>query len=161
VEEQVRESRIGNWLHSVISDFRYGFRQLRKNPGFTTVAVLTLALGIGANTAILSVIRSVLINGLPYPAAERLVIFNEIRAGSGPVTVSMPNYLDWREESRSFDGMAGYTLKHFVVTSTREPQLLRSAEVSSSFFSLLGIKPALGRLFLESEIALVQNRMLF
>jgi putative ABC transport system permease protein len=76
VKEQVREERFGNWLHSVLSDGRYGIRQLRKNPGFTTVAILTLALGIGATTAIFSVVNSVVLQPLPFKDSARLVIFH-------------------------------------------------------------------------------------
>lgn len=112
VKEQVREARIGNWLQSVLSDCRYGLRQLRKNSGFTVVAVLTLGLGIGANTAIFSVVDAMLLRPLPYPAPERLTrIWESSLKYNSPRNVVNPwNFLDWRDQSQSFESMAG----HFV-----------------------------------------------
>ena len=89
----------------MLADIRYGLRQLAKHPGFTIVAVLTLALGIGANTAIFSVVNAVLLRPLPYPEPERLVYLNETVSGTD-TSIALPNYVDWRNDSRSFEHLA-------------------------------------------------------
>src|ERR1700683_3124949 len=106
VKEQVREVRAGAWLDSLLQDLRYGARMLRKSPGFTAIVIVTLALGIGANTAIFSFVYGVLLAPLPYHDASRLVVLNETTPRVGIVSVSYPNFLDWRSQSRSFSQMA-------------------------------------------------------
>jgi putative ABC transport system permease protein len=106
VKEQVRKERLGNWLRSVLSDCRYALRQLGKNPGFTVVAVFTLALGIGATTAIFSVVYGVLLRPLPYPAPNRIVAVFEVNSKGRPARLADPNFDDFREQSRSFQAIA-------------------------------------------------------
>jgi predicted permease len=151
VKQQVREQRLGNWLHSIYSDCRYGLRQLRNSPGFTLVAVLTIALGIGANTALFSVVNGVLLNPLPYPHPEQLV---EVAAKSPPFSessISYPNFLDWEKENHSFESLGGYRMMELNLTGAGPAQSLKGMQVSADFFPLLGIKPVIGRNFTADE----------
>ncbi len=132
-------------MRTLAQDLRYAVRMLTKSPGFTAVAVLTLALGIGANTAIFSVVRAVLLRSLPYPEPERLVVVSEHHDRSGSMGIAWPNYLDWRDQVKSLRTPAGYRLTRWNVSGTREPELLRGAEISSPFLSLLAVRPVLGR----------------
>jgi putative ABC transport system permease protein len=138
-------------LDSLLQDLRYGARMLTKSPGFTTAVVLTLALGIGANTAIFSVVRSVLLKALPYPEPERLVVLDEFHVRNGPQSVSWMDFLDWREQTGEFEALAAYCQAPFSLTGRGEPMLLSAGEVSAPFFSLLGAKPLLGRTFTPDE----------
>jgi len=151
VKEQVREQRLGNWLHSIYSDCRFALRQLRKSPGFTLVAVLTIALGIGANTALFSIVNGVLLNPLPYPHPEQLV---EVAAKSPPFSessISYPNFLDWTKENHSFESLAGYRMNQLNLTEAGPAQNLKGIQISANFFPLLGIKPVIGRVFAVDE----------
>lgn len=127
-------------METLSQDLRYGFRMLLRNPGFTAVALLTLALGIGANTAIFSVIYSVLLRPLPYPEAARLVVTN----------VSVPDYRDLKEANEVFDETAIWASNLYSLDANGEPEQLMGAVVSPSFFSLLG-QPAIGRTFQPEE----------
>ena len=151
VKGQVREERVGSWVHTMISDCRYGVRRLRKNPGFTVVAVLTLALGIGANTAIFSVVHAVLLKSLPYPDPDRLMILSEYSARNGSESVSWMDYLDWRQQNHSFEEMAAYNMSDFNFTGVDKPEVVRGGRVTSSFFSLVGAHTVLGRTFTPEE----------
>jgi putative ABC transport system permease protein len=135
-----------------MNDLRYALRALRTNPGFTLVAVLTLALGIGANTTIFSVVNGVLLRPLPYRAPERLVQVFESRSGARG-TVSPPDYVDWREQSDVFDGLATLnTSSSFALSSGTGPaEQINAASVTPNFFSMLGVRPALGRDFVPAE----------
>ena len=135
------------WLQSVWQDLAHACRLLRRDPAFTLVALLTLALGIGANTAIFSVIDAVLLKALPYPDANRLVVLDEYRREHGSRTVSWMDFLDWRAQNRVFDDLAAYRLTRVSLTGGREATLLRAAEVSAPFFDLLGVRPDRGRVF--------------
>src|SRR5215471_17813862 len=106
VKEECRDARGVQFIESLIHDVRYGLRTLRKSPGFTLVALFTLALGIGANTAIFSVVYGVLLRSLPFKDPSRLVVLNETTPKVGPVSVSYPNFLDWRAQSHAFLEMA-------------------------------------------------------
>jgi len=134
-------------------DLRYAIRMLRKSPGFTAVAVLTLGLGIGANTAIFSVVRTVLLKSLPYPDPDRLMVLREHQVRSGQMAVSWMDFLDWRQQSTAFEDMAVYCTDHFVLTGSGEPDQIRAARVSASFFPILGARPLVGRTFNPREDA--------
>ena len=136
-------------MNSLIQDFRYAVRMLVKKPGLVVVIVLTLALGIGANTAIFSVLDAVLIRPLAYPDPDRLVMIwqNDLTEGDGQTTVSPPNFLDWRKESESFQSMAFFLPEAFNLTGGVEPERLRGARVSADWFSVLGQSPSRGRGF--------------
>jgi putative ABC transport system permease protein len=146
VKEQVREKRMGNWLHSVMSDCRYGARQFHKNLGFTLVAVLTLALGIGANTAIFSVINSVLLRPLPYHDPDDLVMLWESNSQhvNPHNTVSPPNFLDWQSRNSVFSSMAFIFDERDNLTGNGDPEEVVVQDVSTNFFSMLGVNPLLG-----------------
>jgi predicted permease len=153
IEERGRE--VWQWpsLESLIGDIRYALRMLRKNPGFTSVAVLTLALGIGANTAIFSVINAVLLTPLPLPDPDRLVQIWEKnpRIGLDQGVVSPYNFLDWQRQSRDFEAMAALQHEHFSLTGGTLPVGLSGRLVSADFFRVLGAHPILGRDFLPQE----------
>jgi putative ABC transport system permease protein len=133
-------------------DLVFGARMLRKNPGFTAVAVLTLALGIGATTAIFSVVNTVLLRSLPYKDGSQLVILNETDARvQNPISVSYPDFLDWRQPSRAFQQMAAANNRGFNLSGVEQPENVLGYAVSSNFLSMLGIRPVLGRDLLPSE----------
>src|SRR5215472_5441416 len=138
-------------METLLQDLRYGVRMLRKSPGFAAVAVITLALGIGANTAIFTVVNGVLLNPLPYPQPEQLVALYQRTPNFAEASIPYPNFLDWRRENRSFSDLAAYRHDDFSLTGRGEPERLEGEMVSASFFPLLGVKPALGRTFTESE----------
>ena len=138
-------------MNELSQDIRYGFRMLRARPGFTAVAVIALALGIGANTAIFSLINSVLLRPLPYPEAERLVMLEENEMGGTSSNTSYATTKDWRERSASFDNISAVRDWSVTLTGEGEPEMLRGMRVSSNYFSLLGVKPAPGREFLPEE----------
>src|SRR3984893_17281406 len=140
-------------MDSFLRDLRYSARILIKSPGFTVVAVLALTLGIGANTAIFSVVNSVLLRPLPYSDPGRLMQLWEASAkkGRNEIPASYPNFADWRDQNHVFEQVAAYTDWSFNLTGTGEPERIRSAIVSPTFFAVLGIKPIRGRVFLPGE----------
>ena len=140
-------------MGTLLQDLRYGLRMLARNPGFTVVAVLTLALGIGANTAIFSVIDAVLLNRMPYLNADRLVMVWEQSPGRGWFRniVSAANFVDWRKLNPVFTGMAAVDEGTYDVSGTGEPLEVRGEQVSADFFSVLGVQAALGRTFTPEE----------
>ena len=136
----------------MINDLRYAFRQLRNNPGFTAVAVLTLGLGIGSSTAVFSVVKAVLLEPLPFSEPDRLVRVYEARPpGRNTFAVSVANLLSWQEENRSFDGMAAFRSYPFTLLGFDQPERLAGAKVSGNFLSLLGVQPVMGRGFLPGD----------
>ena len=153
VKENVREIRIGFFMVILMQDLRYALRSLTRNAGFSLVAVLTLALGIGANTTIFTVVNGVLLKPLPYPDPDRLVMLWEKNIFDGTLgTVAPANFFDWRAQSRSFSRMAAIDpYPDFILNGASEPQRLAGAAVSSGFFSLFGVRMALGRDFLAEE----------
>ncbi|MBO0725231.1 MAG: ABC transporter permease, partial [Blastocatellia bacterium] len=141
-------------MQTLWQDLRYGSRMLLKNPGFTAVAVITLALGIGANTSIFSVVNSVALRPLPYPNAERLMtIWEDHRARNGPVNewTSPPGFEDWRDQAKSFDHVVALQNWQPTLTGQGEPEQLFGAQVSHDTFAMLGVTPALGRSFRPEE----------
>jgi len=124
---------------------------LVRQPAFTAIAVLTLALGIGANTAIFSVVNAVLLKSLPFPDPDRLLIVSEHNPEVGTMSVSWPNFTDWREQNQSFEAMAAYRLEGFNLTDGNEPVRVLGGTVSASFFSLLGADALLGRVLTEAD----------
>ncbi|HEY7611778.1 MAG TPA: ABC transporter permease [Gemmatimonadales bacterium] len=140
---------------------RLAVRRLLRSPTFTAAAVVTLALGIGANTALFSLADAALLRPLPYPTADRLVMLWETQLGAGKARerVSAANFLDWRRESRALDGMAAWTDWGFALTGQGEPEELSSVRVSANLFHLLGATPALGRGFLPEEETAGRDRV--
>ena len=136
----------------MLADLRFALRQLAKAPGFTLVAVVTLALGVGANTAIFSVIDAVLLHPFPYADSDRLLFIASNRQGQqGFMPVTYPDYLEWKKDSRSFDGLAWASGRSYTLTGVTEPAAIRGAAVSASVWPLLGIAPQLGRPFTAAE----------
>ena len=140
-------------VSDLIQDLRYGFRMLLKHPGFTALAVIALALGIGANSAIFSVVNSLLLRPLPFSEPDRLVQVWETSAklGRSNIPASFPNFADWRAQSHAFEQTVAYADWTFNLTGTAEPERIRSAIVSPAFFATLGVKPIRGRTFLPDE----------
>jgi len=138
-------------MGTLIEDLRYGLRMLRKNPGFTTVALLTLALGIGANTAVFSIVNGVLLNPLPFPDSDKLVTLFESKPNFREGSISYPNFLDWQHDNHAFTSIAAYRPDTVSLTSAGEPEQVRGEMVSADFFSILGVKPVLGRMFTAQE----------
>ncbi len=139
-------------MHALWQDVRYGLRMLAKNPGFTVAAIVMLALGIGANTALFSAVRTVLLNSLPYKNPEQLVTLTASESTSiDPQNVSYGKTQDWRERSRAFESIALYRSFRPVLTGQKKPEMLRGGRVSANFFGTLGIFPIQGRSFLPEE----------
>ena len=140
-------------MRNLWQDLRYGARMLLKKPGFTLIAVITLALGIGANTAIFSVVNTVLLRPLPYAEPERLVALWESNTQRtvDRNAISYPNFFDWRAQSKSFERMASYYTNDMALTGVAAPVNLRSAVVSPDLFATLGVRPQLGRWFVGEE----------
>ena len=139
------------FLTGLGQDLRYGFRTLRKSPGFTAIAMLALALGIGANTAIFSVVNGVLLRPLAYPDPNRLLNIWETTAEFSQASVAYPNYLDWRRANHSFTDMGTYRGDDFNFTGSGEPEQVAGEYVSASLLPVLGVTPFLGRGFLPEE----------
>src|SRR5215472_11952236 len=151
VKEDCRESRRVHVLETLLQDARYGLRTMRRSPGFTLVAVLTLTLGIGANTAIFSVVNGVLLNPLPYPQPEQLVALHESKVNFARGSISYPNFRDWQKDNHTFSAIAisrGYA---FSLTGLGDAQQVQGEFVSSEFFPLLGVSPVLGRQLAPGE----------
>lgn len=140
-------------MNGILQDVRYAVRQLRKNPGFAGVAVLTLALGIGANTAIFSMVNAILLRPLPYPDADRLAIVWEQNPHRGwfENIVSGANFLDWRKRNRVFSDMAAFESNSFNLVGNGKPEEVAGERVTTNLFSVLGVQPVLGRMFLPEE----------
>jgi len=139
-------------MQTLLQDFRYALRQLRKSPGFTAVAVLTLALGLGANSAIFSVIDAVLLRPLPFSVPSRLVVVKPTEPGRrDDVGVSYPTFLDWRARNHVFEGLSVFREDDFTLTGRGEPAHLTGAVVSANLFTVLGVRPVIGRDFIPAE----------
>jgi len=138
-------------METLLQDLRFGIRTLRKAPGFTLVAVIALALGIGANTAMFSIVNGVLLRPLPYPEPEQLLRLYTSTPQFRDSSVSYPNFLDWQKRSGAFGAMAAYRGDTFNLTGLSTPERLRGEMVSASLFPALGIKPITGRTFTDDE----------
>ena len=134
-------------MPALIQDLRYGLRSLARNPAFAAVAVIALALGIGANTAIFSVVSGVLLQPLPYEDPDQLMRLSESSPDFGTMAVSYPNFVDWKDLNRSFAGLAAFRWEDYDITGGGQPEHLSGKMVSADFFRVLGIKPVLGRDF--------------
>ena len=146
-KELHRDARSFVWIEQRLKDFLHGARSLRRTPGFTVLAVITLALGIGANTAIFSVVNAVLLRPLPYKDPGRLVTL--LHGGADPVSVA--NYIDWRDQSRSFEAMGAADYWTPNLTGSDPPEHLRGLKITQSLMPALGVPPMLGRLFRPGE----------
>src|SRR5256714_11158399 len=149
-------------METVTKDIRYALRQLFNHRAFSLIAILALALGIGANTAIFSVVNAVLLRPLPYPAPEQLVWI----WGTNPLNdipkenASYPDYADWRQQAQSFDAIGGFAQTSPILTGGEgEPERLPGGVVMGDFFGVLGIEPAIGRKFLPEEMEAGKNRV--
>jgi hypothetical protein len=147
IQERAQEAWSFPRFETIAQDLRYGLRGIRRSPGFSLVVVLTLALGIGANTAIFSVVNAVLVRPLAYPAAERLVWLGESDPKAEGISVTWVNYQHWRAENHSFEDLAGFHTAHLTLTGRGDPLFTRAGIVTYGFFGLLGAHPVLGRVF--------------
>jgi len=149
-KEKCRDARRVNWIQDFVQDLRFGLRMLRKSLGFTVVAVLTLAVGIGANTAIFSVVNAVLLRPLPYPHPDRLVTVSESNLPNDAATrnaVAPGNFLDWRQRNDVFEQTVAVDFPGFTLTGSDRPERMLGAAVSAGTLHMLGLRPALGREF--------------
>ena len=138
-------------MQTLWQDIKYGTRMLLKNPGITAIVILALALGIGANTAIFSVVNSVLLRPLPYDEADRLVFLNEKSPVLDEMSISYPNFEDWRAQNQSFERIGVYNRSSYNLTGTGEPERIITGQVSADLFTVLHATPALGRVFTNEE----------
>jgi putative ABC transport system permease protein len=150
-KEECHEAQATHLLEALIQDLRFGLRMLRKSPGFAVVAVLTLALGIGANTAIFSFVNAVLLKPLPYPDPERIVSVWEKRPDGSNNPISTLNFLDWGRQNHCFQFLSAVAWDTVTLTGSGSPEELNVQRVSASYFKALGADATLGRTFAESE----------
>jgi putative ABC transport system permease protein len=151
VKEDCRDARGVSLIESLVQDLRYGWRTLLKSPGFAAAALFTLALGIGANTAIFSVVYGILLRPLPFRDASRLTLLNETEPQVGDVSVSYLNFQDWRRQSRTFTEMAAVTGVKFNMAGSSQPENIGGLAVSPNFLSMAGVRPVVGRGFTAEE----------
>ena len=151
IKERAQEAWTFPRFETFLQDLRYGLRGILKSPGYSLVVILTLTLGIGANSAIFSVVDAVLLKPLPYPDAERLVWLGESHAKAEGISVTWGNYQAWKKYNHTFEEMAGYQWNQFTLTGRGEPLFTRAIEVDSAFFRLVGARPVLGRVFTAEE----------
>ena len=151
----IRELTQETWgwgsFERLLQDVRYGARMLVRSPGFTAIAILTLALGIGANTALFSVVNSVLLKPLPYPHPDQLVWLAESKPNFQTGSISFPNFRDWQKDNHTFSGMALYRNYGFNLTGLGEAEQLKAQYVTSDLFNVLGVKPVIGQAFTPGE----------
>ena len=143
----VRGNRMADW----VSAFRYAFRTLRRQPTFVLIALLTLTLGIGANTALFSVIRAVVLNPLPYQDPEKIVVLWEVNPDGGLDRVSVPTYDDWKAEARTIGSLAAYRRVDFTFAGSGEPQSVSGVRATPELFTVLAAGARLGRTFGADE----------
>ncbi|MBV8205225.1 MAG: ABC transporter permease, partial [Acidobacteria bacterium] len=150
IREEGYEARSLSWVESLLQDSIYGLRLMRRNPGFSAAAVLTLALGIGANTAIFSVVNAVLLRPLPYPDSGRLVVLQE-KTPSMQMSVSYSNFKDWEAQNHVFESLGARRFSSFNLTGAGDPERVRGMMVSAGYFRALGAQAIHGRLFNSEE----------
>jgi predicted permease len=150
-QQTMRERNTLPWFEYFMQDLRFALRQLRKSPGFTLVVVITLALGIGVNTALFSIVNTVLLHPIALPRPGELVTVDAAKPNFPYGSISYPNFRDWQRDNRSFSALAIYRHIGFLLTGTGEPERVHGEFVSSDIFSVLGVKPAVGRLFAPGE----------
>ena len=138
-------------MPNLLQDLRYGIRIMIKRPGFTLIAALTLALGIGANTAIFSAVNAVLLKPLPFPESEQLLDLAETFKPNGWGSVSVPTFEDWKNQNTVFTGISAYSNTSFNLQGSDTPQRIPGLNVSANYFDVLGVKPTVGRTFLPGE----------
>src|SRR4029450_8806068 len=138
-------------MHTLWQDVRYGARMLLKSPGITFVVILALALGIGANTAIFSVVDAALLRPLPYDESDRLVFINETSKSMDEISISYPNFTDWRNQNTVFEKIGVYNRSSYNLTGTGEAERIITGQVSADMFSALRVNAALGRVFTNDE----------
>src|SRR5262245_60337987 len=160
-KERSRDARGVRWLENLWQDIRFGARMLLNKPGFTLIAVITLALGVGANSVIFSFFNGVLLRPLPFQQPERLVLIDEIATSREGVSlgVSWPNYLDWRAQNQVFSALGCYQDITFTLTGVGDAEELSGAFTSDRFFEMLGVAPQLGRAFTSEENQPGRNRV--
>jgi predicted permease len=152
IKDLGRDIKGGGFMETLWQDLRYGVRTLLKTPGFTLIIVITLALGIGANTAIFSVVNAVLLRPYPYPDQDRIMWVWETKPPEINRTNPAPgNFLDWRKQNTVFERLVAITAVDFNLTNTGNPQRVRGVRVGADFFAMMGIKPGIGRDFLPDE----------
>src|SRR5580704_1405190 len=158
VAKNLRFTRSGRRcaMNTLWQNLRYGLRLLAKSPGFTAVTVLTLALGIGANTAIFSVVYSALLRPLPYYQADKLFKLAESRqqkpdSDPSQAAASYPDFLDWKRASKSFQALGAMSGDGFTLSGNGDPKIINAAQVTPNFFSTLGVRPLLGRDFIDAD----------
>jgi len=151
-----------------MTDFRYALRQLAKSPAFTAVAVLTLALGIGANTAIFSIVNAVLLRPLPYPDPDRIMVMSESSGPGQDFSVALPDYFDWRNDNTVFEHLAATHKESRNLSGVpgRDPERVSCASVTRNFFNVVGMSAEIGRTLNEDEdkvgappVALISDRL--
>ena len=138
-------------MRNFLQDLRYAIRTMLKRPGFTIVAALTLALGIGANTAIFSAVNAVLLKPLPFPESEQLISVFETFKPDGFGSVSVPNFEDWKQQNTVFAGISAFSSTSFNLEGGDTPQRIPGMQVSSNYFDVLSVRPTFGRGFLPGE----------
>ncbi len=151
IKEVTREMWGGASFERLVQDLRFGMRMLLKSPGFAAVAILTLALGIGVNTALFSVVNGVLLKPLPYPQPEKLVWLAESKPNFATGSISFPNFHDWQKDNHTFSGMAIYRSYNFNVLGLGDSEQVHARFITSDFFSVLGVNPVIGRTFAPGE----------
>lgn len=152
-------SRIA-WLDQVVQDIRYAVRRLRKSPAFVAAAVLVLALGTGANTAVFSFVNGLLLRSLPFSDLDRLVTVRESNTQGFKLPMAAPgDFVDWRAQAPGFESLAGYVFRDYSLGGGKEPEGAFGVQVSARFFEALGVRPALGRAFLPEEETAGRNRV--
>src|SRR6266851_10112980 len=138
-------------MQTTLQDLRYGARMLLKNPGITLVVILALALGIGANTAIFSVVNAVLLRPLPFEQADRLVFLNETSKVMDEISISYPNFSDWRNQNHVFERVGVYNRNSYNLTGYGDAERILTAQMSADLFSALRVNAAIGRVFTNEE----------